>query len=326
MATLVRVVRPYVGLEPFERLVDLLVLRAGGEPALTGGRIVLEPDAYRTVPMALEVASDERILAKELEGLRDACDELGVELRDLELVVTASSRYLRRVDLLTRVTLDSLSPSISLASGERPLTLRTARTGARVEVFVCLARTIDQRPLRPWRRGTWLARASFSIVGADGGGLFRLRPLDEHDRLRLGLPKGCARFVELTGSATQPGSDESTVTVWLDPGLLGRLSLQPDTPAARAFQIETFLDVVRAVLARARDEGLRHATIEALQHSLFLDVLESLAQTRRGQPLSDRRRAVGELLDAARDRPSVFMALVEARVGFLRTTLEAVGK
>jgi len=150
--------------------------------------------------------------------------------------------------------------------------------------------------------------------------------MDDANRIRLGLPKGCARYVELTGSTTTTDSDESVVTVWLDPGLLSQLSLQPDTAAARAFQIETFMDVVRTVVERARDEGLRHATVEDLEHSLFLEVLESLAQSKRGESLGDRRRAVAGLLDAVRDRPSAFMALVEARVGFLRATLEAVGR
>lgn len=320
MTTAVRVVRPFIGLEPFETWISQISLRVASETVPSGGRIILSSDTFASARVVLELAVDDRTLTRDRNALLAHANELELAADDLELVVSVSSPYLRRVDVVERVALEEVPRTMLLSRPPRPFGLQTPRSGAVVEIDLCLRRDIERRALRPWRRGTWLARTKFRIESEQSNEVFRVAPLDDVQRTRLQLPKGTARFVEITAaSVVAPGSDESAVTVWLDESLLAGLSARPDSPAAQMVQIETFLQVVADVVRHGHERGeLRDLSADDIENSLLGRVLFTLADVRLGESAAERRAAVNEMLDLAADSPSTIVALAQARLGYAK--------
>lgn len=323
-------VRPYVDLAPFQLLLDRLRLRVGADSIGADGHAVIHSDIYGSELIRLEFAADDEGMDVFTSELVSSVAALGLDLDDIEIAVIASSSYLKTVEVLFRRRADELTEVprvISLTTPDRPRSLSSPRSGARIEVVVCLSRNVPQKPLRPWRRGTWLAQTQFMLRSEATGRNFRLRPLGETDRLRLGLPKGTMRHVEVSGPAIESLSDESSVSVWIDPQLLARLSSNPSAPAAKALQLQLFIDVVGAVLASARESvDFAHVGFDDIEDTLLGRILEALARGRLGQTAERRRAARELLLDAARTDPEKFLSYTSASVGLLRATMEVLDR
>ena len=321
--------RPFADLEVLADAFDGLSLRVGDERCSVGTVLWVSSEEFCSAPVRLELAPDDAEMDTFVGSTLSALEVAGYEAEQVELVVVASSSYLKIVEVLDRKLCSDLGDAqrvLSLTSVERPRALRSPRSGARVDVYLCLATDIERRPLRAWRKGTWLARAHFDLKSDLSGSNFRLRALRDEDRLRLDLPKGVASFVEITEeSVVHPSTDESAVTIWLDPQLLARLSTKPGSPAARMFQTLLFLDVVEQVLGSARhSETFWTAAVDDFDGSLFGQILSALTRGKVGQTLDRQRDGRSLLLDLARHEPDRFLADAKASIGTLRATLEAL--
>jgi hypothetical protein len=324
-----RTIRPFADLDELDSVLDGIRLRVGDERIGPLSSVWVSSEEYCSAPVRLELAPDDRAMDEFVDAATRAVAVSGYSAEQTELVVVASSSYLKIVEVLERRPCVDLAESqrvLGLTNGTRPRSLRSPRSGARLDVYLCLAQDIEPRPLRAWRRGTWLARTHFDIKSDLSGSNFRLRSLSEEDRVRLKLPKGSIRHVELESGMSIDGiPDEPSVTIWVDAQVLARLSSKPGSPAARLFQTELFLDVVEAVLGDARkSKQFWTSAAEDFDGSLFGQVLNALASGGVAQPLERRRKAREALLDLARHRPDRFLAEAASGVGLLRANLEAL--
>lgn len=313
-----RTIRPFVGLDGFQRILDQFRLAVANDRVEPDDSIRLTPEGFLLRPVSLELAGDDELYEFARIGLGLCATELGFELSDLELVVIASSPYLKIADIVVRQPLDQLADlgrSISLTSPSRPRALRAMHNGCTVDAYVCLGANLPQKPLLPWRRGTWLAKISFGISSELESIGFSPRPLTEEEREKRNLPKGLLRFIELgEQSPLDEGTDDSTLQMWVDAEVLAKLSASSSSPAAKAFQLQLFLDAVIVILDAARaDDRLTSSTVDDLHDTLFGRLITGLSR-HAGQTVEQRRAIETALLASARDAPELFIAHTEAKI------------
>lgn len=325
MSSETRVVRPYVGGEEFQRMLDVCTLRGPGQVAEGGTELALGLDDYLNFPFALDLGGVDWSLAERGAGA------LGLERSAIDLLVLVVAPRLRLVDTVFRADLTSLSPfpaQISLCGNERPRALRAPHGGADLQIYFCLNTTLDPQPVRPWRRGTWLGRQEFRIRSElTGSGFVPIRMTDE-DREHLGLGADTVRFATLDDGdpfEAEPGSE--IVKLYVDGELLDRLSVAAATPAGRQIQQQLFLDAASAIVFSAH-RRLRESPELASQHvddfrgSLVHRLAECVAGRGIDTATKDRRQTAFRHL---RDDPVVFLAQVEARTGIRRDMLASLG-
>ena len=228
--------------------------------------------------------------------------DLDVEPSALGLLAVASTSYIKRSEIVYHrplSELDDLQRVTSITDGQRPVPFRTGFHGATLEVYVLLLRQVEKRPLRPWRKGTWISRAKFRIDVEKGAALFRPIPLDDEARERLGLPSGAVRYVDLDDhDVLAPFEDSEPPRFYIDADLLNRLGAHQNSPAARAIQAQLAQDFIAAVVHRAAGEAqLDTHAWEDVESSLLGRVLRFTAGS--GASRDDRQLLLKQVKDNA---------------------------
>ena len=194
MSSETRLIRPYVGGQEFQQMLDSCTLRCADQIVEGGGEVSVSLDEYLNYPFALLLQDIDWSLA------RDGATALELDHSDIDLLVLAAAPRLRFVDTIFRRDLtdvESMPDHIPLSYPERPRALRAPHGGADLRIYFCLNRDLDPRPLSPWRKGTWLGQQAYRVRSdLSGSGFVPIRMTDE-DREHLGIPKDTARFVTL---------------------------------------------------------------------------------------------------------------------------------
>lgn len=325
MSSETRLVRPYVGGDEFQRMLDGCTLRCADQTIEGGSEAAVGLEEYLNFPFTLELDRVDWSLGSE------GASALGLEASDVDLLVLAVAPRLRFVDIVFRSDLPSIDPSlrqIPLSDEQRPRALRAPHGGADIQVFFCLNRSRDPRPMQPWRRGTWLGRQDFRLRSElTGSGFVPIRMTDD-DREQLGLPRDTVRYTTLDDGDpfdTDPASD--MVKLYVDGDLLDRLAVSAGTPAGRQIQQQLFLDAATAIVFAAQrrfrespELGTQH--VDDFRGSLAHRIVEYVAG-RGGDASSKERRQ--NALRQMRDDPVVLLAHLEARTGIRRELISSLG-
>lgn len=331
MSTETRTVRPYAGLDGLQRIVNNeFALHVGPERVAPGESLTLTAEGFLLREIAVEMSSSDELFEVMQLGLAQHLASIGFNPADLELVVIASSPYMKIADVLVRCPLDRLAPlgrRLVLSSPKRPRALSSPRSGCAIDVYVVLSHDVPQVPLRPWRRGTWFARASFSLSSELAPIGFTPRPLTAQARKDLGnLSDDTIRFIQFEDDDTPLTVESSTssLAIYVDEVVLAKLSASSETPASQLFQLQLFLDAVAEILRVAREqEGFGVVTLEDLEDTLFGRLLDGLSRHAQHTPVQ-RLEAQLALLSHAKNQPHVFMAHAEAAVGYRKLLNEVL--
>ncbi|MEP6299256.1 MAG: hypothetical protein ABJ382_18175, partial [Ilumatobacter sp.] len=194
MSTETRTVRPYVGGQEFQQMLDSCTLRCADEIVEGGGEVSVNLDEYLNYPFALLMDELDWSLAE------SGAAALDLDPADIDLLVLVAAPRLRFVDTIFRRDLADaagMPDHVPLSFPERPRALRAPHGGADLRVYFCLNRDLDPRPLSPWRKGTWLGQQEYRVRSdLSGSGFVPIRMTDD-DRDHLGIPQDTARFVTL---------------------------------------------------------------------------------------------------------------------------------
>jgi hypothetical protein len=313
-----RLVRPFAGVRTLNDLFVNTRLLVGNDLLEPDTSKVLLPHEFLNCRVSLHLAPTPKDFASFKDELVTGLEALELSANWVELAILLSTPRLKMVETY-RYPLDDLravSRQLDLVTSEhRPAPLRSPIGGCSVDVYVVLSKTIDPVPLRPWRLGTWLARCRFHLTANTGVFDFAPIPLTDEDRSQLGLPQDVIRFVKLEGSPVLAGISDDVVQLYVDQDLLAQLTAAPNSPAARSFQRQLFLDAIRAVVTAAiRQSDFDGMTMGDLEGSIVGRLVTRLAGRRPGEPegvLEGRRDLYLTLL---RDEPERFLAEVEARI------------
>lgn len=325
MSSETRIVRPYVGGDEFQRLLDSCLLRCADQMVEGGGEVAVGLDDYLNFPFSLVLEDLDWDMASQ------GAKALEIDRSSIDLLVLMIAPRLRFVDTIFRrdlAKIDELPTQISLIEEGRPRALRAPHGGADLRVYFCLNETLDPRPVQPWRRGTWLGQQHFRIRSELAGAGFVPIRMTAEDREHLGLPRDVVRFVTLDDGDpfdTEPASD--MVKLYVDGELLDRLSVAATTAAGRQIQRQLFLDAAAAISFAAQkrlreDSGLGDQHVDDFRGSLVHKLTELIAGKGGDSAAQDRRQTEFMRL---RDEPTVFIAQIEAKTGIKKDMLASLG-
>ena len=325
MSREVRTVRPFQIGDSLDRVLEDVVFQFGSDECSAGGRIqVNDVDDYCRRRAELAWASEEGFEYFKI-SVSNAVAAIGIDPGALALLVTVATGYLKITEVVFRhplSDLDNLSAIVNL-SDPRPKALRTGFHGAKVAAYLLLTEDIDPQPLRPWRKGTWLARAVFRLVSTSPTSLFRLTPLDQPQRDRLGLPQGVVRYIDLGDYEPRlPYDDLILPDFYVDEDLLASLATRPNSRLSRFIQVQLVQDFIWGVLRSpaVQEENFDDLSWEDLEDTLLGRMLSLIA----GSKASNEQRY--ELIRMSKENPDKVLALAEDAIGLREELLAAVNE
>ncbi len=322
MASEQREIRPFGAAASFDDCLGNLKLRMGGTTVDPTGRISVQAPSFMADAATLVLGVDAEAVSETIGRIEHALAVADLAATDVELLVIASTPRLKTSEIVRRVPAAELSgEGIDIARGqERPVAFQAPFGGCVVEVYLALSAQQDPAPLRPWRRGTWLARCRFTVATGFGEIGFTPIPLDDELRDKLDLPLGTIRYADLDsplGSATAAES----LRLYVDAGVLAALTDVPYTAASKMVQLQLFLDVVTAVLmhedVRSSQRALRYDEIE---DSVLARLVDRVAGVSPGNAAEsgELRSHRDQVLRWAFEEPGQFMAHAENALTGLR--------
>ena len=264
MSSETRTVRPFAISRSLANVLSKAVLRFGSDTCEAGGRVtIFDPELHVRKRAELHWTPDDESFAAFRETLAEGAAADGYERSALALLVIAATPYLKIANVVHQsscASLDTMSRVVALTEPDRPEALCAPHHGATVDIFVLLARALEPRPLRPWRRGTWLARERFTIATEQAQRLFHPKPLDDETRKQLGLPRKTMRYVRMDDVDPLESNDAGALDFYVDRELLDDLSARSRSPVSQAMQLQLAHDVVAAIVhcgggTRERLEG-----------------------------------------------------------------------
>lgn len=326
-----RTVRPFVGLDDFETSVAGFRLHVGDDVIEPGDRVVLSRESYSLRRIALELAPDDGEFDSLKSRLVSAAAAIDLDPSVLDLIVVGASSYLKISEVLLRESLADLvllDRLVEISVTPRPRSLSTPHSGSKLDVYVCLNQNVDKVPLRPWRRGSWLAHADFRIETELASAGFTPRALTpEVAEKELGVPAGTTRFIRMAEGASPLDGDssEDQVEMWVNASLLGQMAANNSTKSARLLQAQLALDAVAAILKAAHEtDELQSSTFADIEDSLFGRVIELVAQKRGTR--AERLVRCKSMFSLAQDpeQTTKFLAYAEDAIGLTKAATSAV--
>ena len=329
-----RTFRPFDLDERLGSALDDAEFRFGDLRCIPGSRVLVEDQSFGFRAPSLVWRPEEAFedFKKDLDG---GATGMGLELAQLSLVVTARSSYLKHAEVVFRLNLadlESLTPFVALGSGadgERREVFRAGGHSVAIDAFVALSEDVPDRPLRPSRMGTWLARASFRIECESSSALFKPLPLSDTQRHRLKLRAGTVHFVEFDNcELTVPLSETERPILWVDENLLTTLDQQRNAPAGIQLQKQLALDVIRAAIHEYARQSSEAGSLEAdeLASADYESISESLigriARLVAGGTSAKENCELA--LGMCRTEPNRAFAWVEDRIGLQSSVKRAL--
>jgi hypothetical protein len=280
MASLSKVVRPYLSdFSGLQSLFDEITVDLGGEK-IPAGRTAVRSSEQEFLSQRIAVKfpfeTDE---LRRCPRLLPALDLANHSLEDAEIVITSTSRGLRRSDVLFRSILsEAVLPidGLVIQPDVRPPSLRSPHSGSIIEVQIVLAEERAPSFGVPFRKGTWLARSEFGIGTRTAGRGFEVLALSERDRDRFGLGSQTHWYVDVTGEAQdliEVGSLADCVNVYVDQELLNRIKVNDGTFDSRLIQAIIAMDVFRALTSELIRLGSDEVPLTALEGTRFYELL-----------------------------------------------------
>lgn len=322
MSTFMRTVRPFVGLDALQRLLDAdATLLVGADVVEPDGTLTLTLEGFLLRDVVLQLGATDERYEEIVDALEARCAELGYATDGVELAVVASSPYLKISEVLARRRVAEMRGGdrrIALHGPPRPRALQSPRSGCSIDVYLVLSQHVEPRPLRPYLKGTWLAHVSFTLSSELAPIGFTPRPLTPEIRQKYLLPDETVRFVtfEDEESPLDADSSETALLMYLDADMLAKMAVGSSKPGSQLFQLELFLDAVRTIVDRAHaDERLFGSTLDDLRNTLMGRLIEGVSK-RPGVSNEQRRIDMENALELLKIRPLSFLGRVEATIGY----------
>ena len=305
-----RALRPYEHLEDVQEAFDRITLSIGNEePYEEGSSVRLGGNSFADEHIYVNLAADSNAFGQLAKVLLETAQKLGIPAEQLELLAVTSGPFTRLSDVIWAFPLseikenDRLQRIVAPAHPRWPSTLNPGK-GFFVDIYCVLRQDIERRPLRPSRKGTWLAHAGFKISTDQDTSSFETLALTDAVRKQHDLVgKNIVKYSHIDANPIEPGSQESDIVLYVDQEILNKLVAHENTVGASIWQKQLFLDIVGALVARSSVELNKHTrTLAEIENSILYRIITGLTDEEEGQQT---------YLQMVTDEPSKFVAHVE---------------
>jgi len=329
-----REMRPFESVSLLDGFVESTRLLIGDSVIEPGSTRAVDADVYLHAGVALKLADSIDDVTDFISQLDtdETMRELDLSVDELELVIIATSSFLKIMDIVARYPLRELSKRslmVDVGGDPRRDSLLSPNAGCEIDTMVCLSRQKSKVALRPWRKGTWISRATFALTTEQALTGFTPRPMDAEKKTSLGIPVSTARYITLSTSPLELDTSEDDVEMWVDADLLAQMSAMPKSKGSLALQRQLFIDAVSAIVVAAmRSEGdedvptLRTCTWPDIEKSLLGRVIGAMAPPSRDE--AERVANRSRYLEILRSDPARFLAYAEERAGVSKSFNELV--
>jgi hypothetical protein len=255
MAEETEILRPFQGLDRFGPLLDKVEVVFGDQTVSPGRSITIEnPLDYLSRQLTINIPFGTADDTPDQE-LTKALDEAGLQLEEVDLLVTSTTDGLRRCDKIEQINLAKapVPTSIPILDRKKFVSLRAPTHGADIEVMLVVSRERGFAFAAPHQKGTWLGRARFTLLTAQPGRGFQVLPLDDGVRRVHGLGGETHWFIDIVDEVDLRQDDRvlgDCLRIYVAPKLLNRLQVNLNTPDADYVQWQMFIDAVRALTTR----------------------------------------------------------------------------
>jgi len=323
----VRTVRPFRTQPEFEWALENSRMRMGSETCFPDSKIIVaaQDEFLRTKPELIWAETEEEFTEFK-EIIRLGIEYSNINSDALDLLATAYTSYLKITDIFFRhrlSDLNSLPRSLDLSGARRPNALQASTHGTVVTVYIVLRCDQSPEPLKPWRKGTWLAKCTFRIETDSFSSMFRPIPLDDETRQRYQLGKETARYFNIGDhDPFAPFEDTDTPEFYVDVDLLARIDREASSPIARTLQTILVADVIAGIIAAciSRPDDLQKATWEDTKDSILGRIIGLIAGSRAANADYE------ELLSMAKTDPSRLIARAEGAIGLRKSLLNSMSE
>lgn len=319
-----RPVRPFSVPVEFYRALEGVRFHMGEQSCEPDSKIVVGPhEEWLQTKPELAWAAGESEFADFKKTLATGLEESECDPATLGLVVTAYTKYLKITDILLSHSLDNLDtlPRTCEFDGiHRPAALQASTHGTVIVAYVVLLADLPPVALKPWRKGTWLARVGFRLETETAKEMFRPTPLDDDARQRLNLPKSTVRYFSIgEHNPLEPYDESEQPELYVDTELLTQIDHAASSPVSRALQTQLACDFIFGVVlaCAGRSDELEGATWETLQDSLLGRIIGLIAGSR-----ADAARR-NQLITDARTNPARLVALAEDALRVRKTLIDS---
>lgn len=241
-----RIVRPFLGLENFQDLLDSCVLKVQRKKITPGSTAYLDASEFWDLDLELSITLD-------AAAVKHAADEIDVRPEDLDFIAVAYGNTFRQSQVLFRADLGQLdsAKALSFHGSELPLVLRDSFRGFDIVFAIVLNKKRNAVPLTVHQAGTWLVKQEYSARPLVDSTDFSPTPMDKAMKASLGIPSKSMFFVQ-DGSESLEFATRfaDAITVWVDEGLLRQLQLTNGS-ASRVISIMLAKSAVAALVEKA---------------------------------------------------------------------------
>ena len=305
-----RALRPYENLGAIQEAFDQITLSIGNqEPYAHGSTVRLSGSSFVNEHIYIDLAADADGFAQLTATLLDTATDLEISPDQIDLLIVTSGVFTRRADVICSFPLSEIKEQdhkqrvVAPAHTRWPSTLNAGK-GFFIDVYCALGQDIKRRPLRPSRKGTWLAHAGFKISTDQDTTSFETLALTDNVKEKYGLVgHNIVKYAHVDADPTEPGSLESDIILYVDQTTLNLLDANSNSEGASLWQRQLFLDIVGALVTRSSVELNRGTkTLADIENSILSRIINGLADNKE-----DRE----SYLQMITDFPSQFVAHIE---------------
>ena len=187
MATERRLIRPYEGVRVVQDVLERWIFKVGEEQWLSGSTVVMSEDGSDALEPVVTFDGDDDDFEAARDELRTAFSAIGLNGEDVGFGILTTSPRLKLTDVIHwgAVGAQIEIPREIVVSRPSSRALETPRGGCTVEVALSLTRDVEpenEYPLRPTRKGTWLARTTLALRAPHERAGFPVHPLTPEAR------------------------------------------------------------------------------------------------------------------------------------------------
>lgn len=270
-------------------------------------------------------SADVSVFEKHLVNFAEAVS-VGVK-NAFSVVLIGSSNYLKFSDEISRWTIAEFAKSacgfkFAKAGGERTRAARTVHSGSTFELVVVLNQELPKVVGKPWRRGTWVAKSSYSLGNPLEGFGFTPLLLTDDKRHEFNLGANTFKFARknpFNGQLYDSETLDDFIEFYVDEETLNLLSAAPRSAQSAFIQTEIFLSAIEFLVTEAcSDPELHEKTLEDVKEKLIGKLLSALS-------VKENDAELNRCFQLLKQSPQSFLNQFEDLVDYKKKIIDSIG-